>query len=804
MAGCVNVGTYLGFGLLSACALIFEILLTRVFSATLYYHFAFIAVAVAMFGMSAGALLVYLFPILFKPESVQNRIYQSTLSFSISSVMALIVYSQCKFPMQFDHTGLLSMAELYLLFSWPFVFVGVATTLLLTRFHPLTGKLYACDLLGAAAGCILVILLLYNFDPIGCVLILGLLAALAAALFSHSIPRSRALFYCTLIGITFATAAVLQEQSYKKGESIVRFVYAKGKIRDKPIYEIWNPYSWIRVDKFFSQPTGWGLSSRTPPHPGIEQLSLQIDSGAGTIITKFNGEFNNIQYLKFDVVNFVQFLKPNSDILVIGVGGGRDLLSALVFKQKSVLGVEINNSILELMRGPLCAFSGNLAGMNLVQLVNDEARSYISRSNNKWDIIEASLIDTWAASSAGAFALSENSLYTVEGWSRFLQHLKPGGVLSFSRWYDSKDSPVEFYRLCSLGAEALRRESVSNPRLHMLAIVNESTSDVPVANVGTLLISKAAFSAEELDNAERFADALNFKIVLSPRVCTDPVLLQISQAKYPETFFKEYPSDLTPPSDNCPFFFNFRKFQINSDIFSKRDNPIDGVQILQLACLTTTALALMVLVLPFFKLLARNNSSSKISNLIPALLFFSSIGLGFIMVELSVMQRLSILLGQPILSLSAVLFSFLIGGGCGSLLSSFIKKENKSRYIRIFLLTLSLIILLLAGVLPQICLQFESGEVWLRILLAVCISIVPAIFMGTIFPLGMDLFQESGYAEESACFWALNGACSVFATVLSSAVSLVFGLQAALLFGLCCYLLALGSIHIFLIRTTPK
>ena len=282
---------------------------------------------------------------------------------------------------------------------------------------------------------------------------------------------------------------------------LLRLLWVKGNLEPRPLYEKWNSFSRIRVwgdPAEASAPFGWSLSNTYPAERTVRQLFLDIDALAGTVLTAFNGDLNEIEHLKYDVTNLVHYLRPGSRVFVIGTGGGRDILSALAFEQKAVMGVEINKEIIRAVNGRFGDFTGHLDRDPRVTFVNDEARSYITRVADRFDIIQSSLIDTFAATAAGAFVLTENSLYTVDAWKTFLEHLTPRGVLTFSWWYLG-DKPSEIYRLTSLATASLSRLGITDPRRHIVVVRHMNN---PIRGVGTLLVGREPFSAQDLDLLE--------------------------------------------------------------------------------------------------------------------------------------------------------------------------------------------------------------------------------------------------------------------------------------------------------------
>ena len=269
-----------------------------------------------------------------------------------------------------------------------------------------------------------------------------------------------------------------------------------------------------------------------PAQDGRTQYQLDIDAAASTVLTDYRGDLKNVDYLRHDLVNFAHHLRPNADVLVVGAGGGRDILSALVFDQKSVTAVEINGNTIAAVNGPFGDFTGHLDRDPRVKFVNDEARSYVGRTESRFDIIQISMIDTWAATSAGAYVLAENSLYTVEAWTNFLSHLTPRGILAVSRWY-FRDRPGEVYRMTSLAAAALKELGVPDPRGHILIVRNmgrNAEGGSEPDGVGTMLVSREPLSNSDVPTAERVAGEMGFEVVLTPTASIDPAFEKLASS----------------------------------------------------------------------------------------------------------------------------------------------------------------------------------------------------------------------------------------------------------------------------------
>src|SRR5437773_2142126 len=390
--------TYIGLFLTTLSLLQFELFLTRIFSVTMWYHFAFMAISLAMFGLAAGAVLVEVM----KKRDAHRMLANTGLMFALSS--AICFTAQLYIPV--DPEAELAWTVLaFSLIAIPFVFAGVVVCVALTRFPAHTGKLYAADLAGSAVGCVLTIPILNYIHAPSAVILNAGIAALAAIFFALSV-RGRLRGVASVTCVALIGVAVVNQSSTSAKRIDIQWLKG-GKNWHDGLYEKWNALSRIYVRHTGSEPFGWGLSPAYKTDRQLDQLYLNIDSGAATVITKFDGDLGPLEHLKYDVTALAHYLRNQTSVLVIGVGGGRDILTSLVFGQKHVTGVEINPDILKVLTNQFGDYAGNLDKNPAVTLVHDEARSYVARSPEKFVIIQASLIDTWAATSAGAYVLTE-------------------------------------------------------------------------------------------------------------------------------------------------------------------------------------------------------------------------------------------------------------------------------------------------------------------------------------------------------------------------------------------------------------
>ncbi|MEW5822535.1 MAG: hypothetical protein AB1782_20240, partial [Cyanobacteriota bacterium] len=665
-------------------------------------------------------------------------------------------------------------------------------TIALTKFPEDISKLYAVDLLGAACGCVILVYLLELIDVPSSVFVVSFMVAISAYLFANSannkLIAKKTKLFCVLLILVISINSYL---AYIQ-KPLIRPLWIRGEKAAVSLYQKWNSFSRINVEGSIDKPVmikGWGFSSSSDLNIKRNQLKLSIDSNASTVITEFKGNLKELEYLKLDNTNLVHFIKPDSTVLVIGSGGGRDILSALVFDQKSVKGLELNNIIINTVNDVFGDFSGHLDRLPNVSFVNDEARSYITRSKCKFDIIQISLIDTWAATAAGAFVLAENSLYTVEAWRIFLNHLNSDGIFSVSR-YHYPERPSETLRSVSLAAETLRNIGVTNPKEHIFISVSYVSDRIGLA---TILVSKTAFSSEQLTLLKQKCAELGFEVIQSPEASHNEDFEYILTNNNLNKFFKNYPLKIFPPTDDKPFFFNMLRFK---DIFNSSIHK-DGVNIFNLKAIVilayiiviVTILALMCIIAPLVLKTPKNTLKTSV----PFLFYFAAIGFGFMFIEISQMQRLIIFLGHPVYALSVVLFTLLIASGIGSYLTNKLNKENCKK-LSLKFMVLILTSLLIFGLITPVALDmFRESENYIRILVASGILFSIGIFMGTAFPVGIKSAAESK-EYLTPLLWGINGAASVCASVYSIAIAIEYGINVTFWVGFVFYIIAMVSL----------
>jgi spermidine synthase len=760
-------GTYAGLFMVTLSTLMYEIGLTRIFSVTMWYHFAFVAISVALFGMTVGALIVHYWPQRFPEEALRTKLWKYSLLFAVTIPPCFITQLSLPFSPHATVVGLWSILATCVIISIPFVFSGIVVALALTRFPERVNRLYAADLIGAAIGCVSLVVLLQYFDGPSAVIAVAALAAIGAAFFALDAGSKVGVWLAITAVVVFGGFAAVNAYTAHQGSAWLRVVWAKEAREPNHLEEKWNAFSRVTVEGTREVPAG-----------------IVIDSTAGTALPANTPEHDAL--LKSQISNLAHQLRHDADVLVVGSGGGTDVRSALVFKDKSVTGVEINPLVLHFANDTFGDYTGHMDRDPRVKFVNDEARSYVARTDRKYDIVQISLIDTWAAQGAGAFALSENSLYTTDAWRLFFKRLHPGGVLSVTRFYKfpGVDKPLEMYRTTALAAQALTNIGVKNPRDHILAY--KSPINPLGVSLATILVSPEPFTAADRAAAEAQAQAQHFDPILTRTESIDPLFAKLTAPGGPGPAIGDVAEDISPPTDNRPFFFQM------ADLDTFLQGKGFGASFVTRPVLVLAMLAVAVLLLAFGFIvlpLLFTTKRSEHKGMIPFYTYFTAIGLGFLLIEISQLQRLSIFLGNPTYSLAVVLFSVLLFSGIGSMATErFVKPARPSSWLAPLLVLLGLVILF-GFFTPEIFKANDDQTTPVRVAIAVGLLAPLSFGLGMPFVIGMRAAASRGNTP-TAFLWGMNGAASVCASVFGVVISVFFGISAAFWTGAAAYVVA--------------
>jgi hypothetical protein len=783
--GSITWRSYLGLFFVTLSTLMYEILLTRIFSVTMWYHFAFLAISIAVFGLASGALLVYLLPNFFTARAVKRHLALFSILFAAAMPLSLATHLITPMGSGWSLPSLPAVSIQYLILSVPFALSGICVALILTRFRAQVGRLYAADMGGAALGCVALVLLLRVTDAPTAVLVVASLAGFGALLFAFEAGHRRLIVHCLAATALFGAGSIVHAALARNQNAILRPLWVKGKKEGPALHENWNSYSRIRVTGSTDElvePRGWAFSPALEQAVKVRRLRLLIDAVAGTSITGFDGDLAAHEYLKFDVVNVAQHLRPNSRVAIIGAGGGRDVLSALVFGQRSVVAIEINEEILETINGRFGDFTGHLDRFPGVRFVNDEARSYLAREGESFEIIQASLINTFAATSAGAYVLTESTLYTVDAWTLFLRRLSPDGILTFSYWHNNR-FPAAIYRMAAIAAAAVKNLGAERPREHIMVVRGPGKRQG--WDVATILVGRRPFSARDIRALEALSTRMQFDLELTPRASRDPTLAKLASGRGDADFFAALPQDVTPPTDDKPFFFHLTRLSSELEALVRGEAHLSGLSPVSALWILLAVVAVLVVGVLGVPLL-RWGEFSVLRGSGALCLYFASIGLGFITVEVAVMQRLIVFLGHPTYALTVLLFVLLLGSSLGSaLVDGLTDAQLKRAGAPLLGLTLLALLALIVSS-PRLLEAYQGLATSARVGITAGLVLPLGTAMGMALPIGMK-FALAHKHTLAPWLWGINGATSVLASVVGVMVAMGFGISRSLWMGLACY-----------------
>jgi hypothetical protein len=784
-----------GVFLLTFSLLTFQIVQTRILSVIAWYYMAFFAISVAMLGMTVGAVWVYLHRERLESVPLPVTLTNFTLAAAIAMPASIMVQFCLITAPALSLTMVVSWTLVLIAMAIPYIFSGIVVSLALTRSPFPTGQVYGVDLLGAALGCIGVILVLNSFDGPTAIILSGAVCGLSAIAFASSASPEDQLrlkskpWWRRPAPVTLALAIFAILNSLVPVG--VRPILVKDtlEVNGLSVYERWNSYSRIIARRpLESFPELWGGSPNLSRQTLTSQAQLNIDGAAGTYMPHYDGTRESISFLQYDVVSLAYRLPDIHKSAVVGVGGGRDLLTAHFFGVPDITGVELNPIFINLLtRQPFYKNFSNVTALPNLKLHVDDARSWFASTNEHFDLVQMSMIDTWAATGAGAFSLSENGLYTLEGWRTFLRPLNENGIFTVSRWYNPGDID-ETGRMIGLATAVLLDAGVKDARPQMFVAT--------IGSVATLVLSKKPFTPEQLTILHDTVRSLNFNVLLAPdQPPQSPLLLAITQSTDRASLDRALDGtylNLSVPTDNRPFFFNQLRFLNIPNAMGRllHQNLGNGVvrgnllasAVLMLILFISIIAVITTILVP----LRRAAKECPLPLAVNGSLYFSLIGMGFMLTEIALLQRFSIYLGHPIYSLSVSLFSLILSSGLGSLTSDRLKLDTRGKLMTWACLLVAYLVML-EQFLPVVFEHTTGQERLVRIGVSVAVIMPLGFLLGFAFPTGMRLVEAID-TQPTPWFWGINGATGVLASVLGVMFSMALGIDVTMLLSALCYL----------------
>ncbi len=764
---------YFAIGALAGTTIFCETALTRLFSVVQYYHGAFLAISVALFGFAVSGVFVLLRGEALGREQLDAALARYALLFSVAIPLSFYTYLYVGLGPRLAWLGLpafLATACEYALLAVPFFASGVCISLLLLHGARDANRLYAVDLICSALGALAVIPALTLLGGPKSMLAASAAAALSALPFAHASRPVRllapAVALAALAAIALLPAEAFERMRLRKPAVIV----ASEAIR-------WNAFSMVGVGPEETRP--------------FRRRQIVIDNSVTTVMLPFDGDLEQVSFLRKDYTAAAYQLRHEPRVLIIGSGGGRDILTALLHGAPQVRAVEVNPLVFETSAYVFGDFTGRVYLDPRVTPVVGDARSYVANSHEQFDIVLASLIDTWAASSAGAFALTENLLYTTDAFRDYHAHLTDDGILSISRWH-----PFETPRLLATALAAWEQAGAADPRAHAVLLRTPQRAGVK-EQVSTLLMKKSPFTASELRTLESFCGQAGLLIALAPDRIADTVVRDyFDGTKEREASWSGV--DWSPATDERPFFFNMvrpstqllRMLGFGGAAGRFEENSFQGNlgatrSLIHLLGAVSVLLVFTVLV----PLLARGTALRR-PGWLAILGYFACLGLGFIAIEIGLLQRLILLLGKPIYALAAILSTMLLASGCGSFVAGRLGPLRLTARLVLLLAAAAALLLGYAFFLPAVIGTLLGSSFAVRLVAAIALVALPGFLLGMPFPSGIRALELAGQRSLVPWAWGINGAMSVMASVTAIILAIELGYTAVFLLGAACYALA--------------
>ena len=785
--------------LIAFSVLLLEIALIRIFSVLTWHHFTFMIISVAVLGFG-GAESYLALEAQKKPREGESedepaatnatRLARSALAFSFASLVCLVVVSRLELePLNIGSDWLEGVKLIVCegVLAVPFFFAGICLATIISTHHEDIHRIYFADLLGASFGALASVVCIRYLGATNTLFLTALLGGLTALLLSGNADagvRRESWIGVAGLGMLLLYGVIADPYLVHGAPSKPISLYVSPELgTDWLDYSEWHTVARVDVTKSGRSqvpPMGGNLAERYR-HIEWEQRMVFQDGAAPTWILGSDGNVEEMGFLKGYLQAMPYSIKQDPKTLVIGVGGGGDILIALHHGASHVTGVEINPMMARTILDEYADFSGQIFHRDDVEIVVAEGRHFLSKKGETFDVIQLSGVDTLTALSSGAYAMAENYLYTVESIDDALNRLKSDGVLSYSRWLF--EPPRETLRLTTTMLEALRRRGIENPSRHLVIVKGEWWPEPGKRESwANTIVKKTPFTEAELAKIRRWAAGNQFSLVYDPFVAGDnefDAVLRADQAGR-EAFYSSYRYELSPSTDNRPFFFNYHKW---SNVFTagKRQGTDFPMAFLTLAWSLGLILFLAILGI----LLPARKQSDGPADYPGALVYFCALGLGFMFVEISLIQKLMVFLGGPTYSLALTIFAILFFSGLGSRFARRFEFRVE-RLLAVLALVVPILIISVNFVFDMMIPRWLALEWAQRAVLAVMVIAPLAFVLGIPFPSGLRAVGQ--HSEEWVPWaWAANSFMTVLGPLLCIFLSMLVGFRVVMVAAACIY-----------------
>ena len=782
--------------LVSAGAIGYELLLMRTLSIVQWHHFAYMIISVALLGYGVSGTFIALFKSRLETR-FEAAFAASALLFSFTMVVCFAIGQRIPFnglELVWDARQLFFLSLLYLVFFVPFFFAATCIGLAFSCRRTEISRIYFFDLMGAGIGAVLIIAALFVLLPQNALVVLMALPLIASVIMGTSSTARVPLMAAQVAWLAFLMSGIPQDQLVLRISEYKGLSQALQVIDSRVLNIRSSPLGLITVVESPTVPVRHapGLSFNTR-HVPPEQLAVFTDADGMSAITRVDDDPGALDYLG-DVTAALPFaLLTEPDVLILGAGGGSDVLLALYHGARHVDAVELNPQMTELVRSTYSDFAGSVYDDPRVTLYTKEARGFVAMSDRQYDLIHIGLLDSFAAAGAGVQAQSESYLYTIEAISEYLKHTKPDGMLAITRWL--KMPPRDSLKLIATVIATLEASGVSEPGNHIAVIRSWNTT--------TLIIKRGALTPFDVESIQDFAHSRSFDTAWVPgieadaanrfNVLSEPYLYTGTRALLGENadeYVERYKFYIEPATDNRPYYFHFFKWATLPEVIALRKvggaGLIEwGYLILVATLLQSTVAGLLLILLP----LSQVERKWPDGTVLHMGTYFLLLGFAFLFIEMAFIQKFILFLSHPLYSVAVVLCGFLVFAGIGSAVSEILAAKiagsgrSALTIAAAAIVMLSLMYIFLLPLVFQLAIGL-SDPVKIAISLAL---IAPLAFvMGMPFPLGLQRTALSS-PDFVPWAWGINGFASVISAVLATLLAIEFGFTVVILLALAFY-----------------
>jgi SAM-dependent methyltransferase len=771
--------TCLSFGLLLT-----EIALTRVFSYVISYHFAYLTIATALLGFASAGSLIAVRPGLL--GGAERRLVSGALLAGIATSGCLAFASTVRFDPQAVATSLAAAATLaayVIVVSVPFFFGGLVVATVLAARPERVGMLYAYDLIGGAVGCALSVPIIWLVGSPAAVAVGAVAMVLSASVFAG---RRRGIGSLAITGVIGFGTALFVPFPPSPGKFLSYFLSTPGV---RHLHHEWTPLSRVDAVGWDRSATSWqgsyatsGISARFPGR-GPEYRMIGYDGGSFAVMYEYDGNPASLDVFRAHVMAAPYQILQEPRTLIIGLGGGADALAGIANDAGPMTGLELNPVTVRLGRREFRDFNGGLFDSSRLEVINTEARHWVEASSERFDLVVLNSIDTLSALSSGAYVLAESYIYTADAFRSYLEQLKPGGLFALYAFdNDGLAGPTNIIlRFAATLQKALADLSVSDSASHIVVLASQTNPPLVAS-----LVKREPYAASELAALSAFADRYGFAFWHRPDQAVDHQVARFLSAGEAErgAFLADHYLRLDPATDTSPFFFNFYKWQslIFPDPADTGTTPATGQKMLLVMLIQAILVSLAAILLPL-RWLAR---TARVRKPVGILAYFSALGLGFILLEIALLQRFVLFLGYPTYSLSVVLFALLLSTGLGSALSTRLRAPLADKPLRLVPF-LGLLVAAATYGLPTLLAATLDQPLASRIAIAVALLMPVGATLGMFLPLGLRALEQTD-PRLIPWAWAVNGCATVIGTICAVMLAMAYGFPSVMLLAVGIYL----------------